>query len=86
MTLPCIEPIEPVTERKLDELVENNIKIYEKYIQDAGEQKVDILVFPEATLNYCGFHNKNDARKHALVIPSVNDQVAPCNDDKQTVV
>lgn len=42
------------TEQGLNDLVEKNIEIYENYIAKAGKQKVDILGFPEATLNYFG--------------------------------
>ena len=42
---------------------------YSKIIQDAGEKKVDILVFPEYTLNNVAF---------PVVIPNPADKIVPC--------
>lgn len=60
-------------------MIEHNIKIYENYIEDAGNQKVDLTVFPEATMNYFGMPGKECARKFALKIPSVNKKILPCD-------
>lgn len=37
-----------------EEIVEANLAEYLKYIEEASENGVDILVFPEAALNYNG--------------------------------
>lgn len=75
MTLPGIENL-AISSR---ELVANNVNIYEKYIAEAGKKKVDILVFPEATLNYYGMLDKTSAKANAIELPSVKDRVSPCD-------
>lgn len=37
-----------------EDIVDANLADYLKFIEEAGEKGVDVLVFPEATLNYNG--------------------------------
>lgn len=46
---------------------------YSRIIQEAGEKEVDILVFPEYTLNNVAF---------PVIIPHPDDKITPCIDSK----
>lgn len=86
VTLPGVEIPDPTTDRLNSTLLENNVEIYEKYIAEAGKKKVDILVFPEATLNYFGLVDKETARKFAVTLPSVEEKITPCDGRKYNKV
>jgi hypothetical protein len=60
-------------------LVNENLKEYLKIIDEAGAKNVDILVFPEATLNYHGLTNRHDLLDNAIPIPADSDSIAPCD-------
>lgn len=56
-----------------EQIVQENLNNYYDLISETKGKNVDILVFPEATLNYWGFHNNRSALlQNAITIPELN--------------
>lgn len=69
------------TVEQLAKMVEENIRKFEKFIDLAGGQKVDILVFPEAMLNYDVMPDNNvTTGQFAVEVPGVEKRIAPCDE------
>lgn len=47
-------------------MIDTTLTEYLNLINEAGESKVDVLVFPEGTLNYVGINNRQKLIKHAV--------------------
>jgi predicted amidohydrolase len=63
--------------------VEDNLREYTKVIDEAGSKNVDILVFPEATLNYYGLNGRQEILDQAVAVPNEHEKFSPCDDPSQ---
>lgn len=63
-------------------LLDQNLKLYEEFIQLARKQNADVLVFPEFGVTPVDSSDRGDLYAYAEKIPDVSDsvQVTPCSD------
>lgn len=71
---------EPVVNLTDTQLVKRNIDLYLHFIEASKRYNTDVLVFPEATLNYL-FPTRDRILAEAIEVPKIN--VRPC-DNKDT--
>lgn len=66
-------------------MVKENLKNYFDLLSETKDKNVDILVFPEATLNYWGIHNNRTALLEVAVhVPELESpEATPANDPNQ---
>lgn len=66
-------------------IVKENLKNYLDLIHETKDKNVDILVFPEATLNYWGYHlNRSALLEIGVHVPEID--MIPANDPSQSEI
>lgn len=82
-------PVEFSNKTTPEKVTKENLKNYLDLIEITNGKNVDILVFPEATLNYMGFDNNRTALLQvAVFVPDIDSSnlTTPANDPTQSEI
>ncbi|XP_037908441.1 vanin-like protein 1 [Hermetia illucens] len=66
-----------VSNKSMEESVELNVNEYVRFIELAKRKNVDVLVFPEATLNHDFIETREQLSDYAVVTPDPKLKIAP---------